>query len=289
MTRLKRNDMSAEFLKKEEIEFFRENGFLILPGFYAQKDIEQIQAGIYGIIGLVIDKYELKIKRESFSTESFDSGFQDLIRVNRKYGAEVYDAVKQIPAFIRLAADERHEKILCALRKSDLAGIAAGGYGIRIDNPFEEQFRATWHQEYPAQLRSPDGLVYWSSLVPISPEMGAVKVCPGSQHQGCIPVHTTDPANPGKNGAYSLILENELELIQKYPQIELSAGPGDLAIMDFMLIHASGYNRGTRSRWSMQIRYFNFNNPTGVSIGWKGSFSAGQDFCEIHPELCIDK
>jgi len=53
-------------------------------------------------------------------------------------------------------------------------------------------------------------------------------------------------------------------------------------------LHASGHNRSLRSRWSMQLRYFNFNDPTGRSYGWKGSYAAGVDFRQIHPELCVD-
>ncbi len=280
--------MINDVLTQEQIDEFKENGVLVIPSFYDLEDIERIQLSIYKIIGLIIGKYNLFITRESFSSATFDSGYKQLIAANRGYGAEVYDAVKQIPAFIRLVADVRHETLLCQLRNTSLAGIAAGGYGIRIDNPFEEKFRAPWHQEYPAQLRSPDGLVLWSSLVPVSSELGPVELCLGSHKLGAIPVHTADPNNPHKTGAYSLILDREQELVAKFPHIAPNTVPGDLLILDFMVLHASGSNQGERSRWSMQMRYFNFENPTGIKIGWKGSYAAGQDFRKIHPELCVD-
>jgi len=280
--------MVDEILTQEQVDEFNDNGVLVLPSFYEHEDIERIQYAIYMIVGFVIEKYNLGIVRESFSPDVFDSGYMELIAENRAYGSEVYDAVKQIPAFFRLVADVRHEAILSQLRKTSMAGIAAGGYGIRIDNPFEEKYRATWHQEYPAQLRSPDGLVFWSPLVKVLPELGPVEFCLGSHKLGAIPVHTNDPNSPEKNGAYSLVLDKEQELIAKFPQVAPCTNPGDLVILDFMVLHASGFNQSDRPRWSMQMRYFNFKNPTGIKIGWMGSYAAGQDFREIHPELCVD-
>ena len=58
--------------------------------------------------------------------------------------------------------------------------------------------------------------------------------------------------------------------------------------MDFLVLHASGENVSERARWSMQFRYFNFDEPTGLRHGWKGAYAAGVDFRSVHPELCAD-
>jgi hypothetical protein len=52
-----------------------------------------------------------------------------------------------------------------------------------------------------------------------------------------------------------------------------------------LTIHRSGVNRSTRSRWTMQMRYFNFLEPTGRRIGWAGSFASGVDPCRVDPSL----
>lgn len=279
--------MSQPLLSESQRRAFERNGVLVIPGFYdIEKDILPIQRSIYDIIGLVLDKYRVAVERAPFSAETFDSGFQALIATNRAYGSEVYDAVKQIPAFVRLVAHPGHDLLLRELRGTEsIPGVAAGGYGIRIDNPGEDRFRAHWHQEYPAQLRSLDGLVYWSPLLAVSEEMGPVRFCLGSHHLGPIPV--TSQNEGGRSAAYALVLHQEAERIAPFGQIAPLTRPGDLVVVDFLVLHASGYNRAQRSRWSMQLRYFNFSEPTGRAHGWKGSYAAGVDFRTVHPELFI--
>ena len=100
-------------------------------------------------------------------------------------------------------------------------------------------------------------------------------------------MRAADPDRSGRTGAYSLLLHDEARIIGKYVQIAPLTAPTDLVVIDFLVLHASGHNRGNRSRWTMQFRYFNFADPVGRAHAWKGSFAAGVDFRTIHPELCI--
>ncbi len=281
--------MSTTLLSADQRQQFHANGLLIVRNFYdAQQDIEPIQRAIHDVIGQVMLRHGVADTRPAFTPEAFDAGYVDLIRQNRAWGAEIYDAVKQLPSFVRLVAHPKHEQLMRELRPGSVPGIAGGGYGIRIDNPNEDRFRAQWHQEYPAQLRSLDGLVYWSPLVAVTQAMGPVQFCPGSHVEGALPVVTGHPDDPSRKGAYAIMLKDEAALVTRYEKIAPLLNPGDIVIVDFLLVHASGHNRGDRSRWSMQLRYFNFANETGRSYGWKGSFANGQDFRSIHPELCAD-
>lgn len=281
--------MAADMLTAEQVGAFARDGVVVVRGFYdTRREIEPIQRAVYQIIGLVAAKHGIAIGRRPYAPDAFDDGFNQLIARDRSIGGEVYDAVKQIPAFVRLVACEKNEAVLRQLRASDLPGVAAGGYGIRIDNPNEERYRAPWHQEYPAQLRSLDGVVFWSPLVPMTAALGPVEICLGSHKVGPVRVHGRDPRNPEKTGAYALILENEANLISRYARAAPLTMPGDVVLIDFLTLHQSGLNAGNRSRWSMQFRLFNFREPTGIRIGWKGSYAAGVDFRSIHPELMAD-
>ncbi len=225
---------------------------------------------------------------DAFRADAFDDGYAAFIAKNRALGAVVYDAAKQVASFTRWVNHPLHEALVQQLRNSRSVGLAAGGFGIRIDNPNEERFRADWHQEYPAQLRSLDGINFWSPLVNVTQDMGPVQFCRGSHKAGLLPVLTRDPDHPEKTGAYGLVLKDREKIVAGHTVDAPLSRPGDLVILDFLTLHQSGYNRSARARWSMQARFFNFEEATGQRIGWKGSFAAGLDFTKVHPELVAD-
>ena len=98
-----------------------------------------------------MQRHSVSISRDPFEGDNFDSGYLELIAINRDFGGEVYDLVKQIPSFLRLIASTKSEQLFCHLRNTDAPGIGAASYGIRIDNPFEDKFRSHWHQEFISQ------------------------------------------------------------------------------------------------------------------------------------------
>ena len=275
-------------LTTQQIEEFKDKGFLVIKSFYNREEIEAIQLGIWKIIGLIILKYNLTIKQEDFTSETFDSGFNEIIAKNRSLGGEIYDAIKQIPAFMRLVCCIKNEEIVTQIRQSALVGIGKGSYGIRIDNPNEEKFRAPWHQDYLAQFGSIDGIVLWSPLIKLNESMGPVKFCVGSHKDGVVPVYTNEKKESGKTGAYALTLDSEQERINRYPLFAPLTEPTDLVLIDFLTIHASGYNISNRSRWSMQFRYFNFYNQSGIDLGWRGGYGSGLTLRDILPEYVLD-
>ncbi len=278
----------ATLLSAQQRDEFFARGFVRLRGFYdLGREIEPIQRDIHAIIEILLGKYGLP-SAGAFEAAQFDAGYAALLASDRVRAGEVYDAVKHIPALLRLVATERHERLFRELRGTDLPGVASGGFGIRIDNPVEERFRADWHQEYPTQLRSVDGITLWTSLVPVTEDMGPVRFCPGSHRLGMMRVHTRDPANPEKTGAYGVILENRDEVVGRFAQEAPLVEPGDLILIDYAVLHASGHNRSSRSRWTLQMRWFNFRNPVGIRTNWRGGVVDGSLLASLHPELLAD-
>ena len=270
-------------LGKPEIEAFSESGFLLIRDYF---DVEREISPILNGIRLIIEALSVKYGYEqtyNCATDAMVEGYTKLIRRNRTWGGEVYDAVKQIPEFISLVASPANSETFKKLRGGSIPGIAAGGYGIRIDNPGEERFRAPWHQEFPAQLRSVDGVVFWSPLISVTEEMGPVQIASGSHKEGPIPVFEEKLST--RTGAYSLKIENEKERLKKFEIVAPTTNPGDLVLMDFLTLHRSGQNFADRPRWSMQFRYFNFRDPVGIDISWSGSYAEGKKFEDIVPSL----
>jgi len=275
-------------MKTQLAERFFEDGYYLSRAFYDyESEIKPIQSAIRDIIALVAAKYEIDAPA-STPEEAMTRGYSAIIGADRKFGGEIYDAVKQIPEFMQLVVAPKNIELFKDFRPHAKPGIAAGGYGIRIDNPGEEKFRAPWHQEFPAQLRSLDGVVFWAPLLPVHSDTGPVEICPGSHKEGPIAVYEDDQG-VGKTGAYALRLDREDELLKKYERIAPLTNPGDLLNMDFLTLHASGQNVSRAPRWSMQWRVFNFADPVGVKLGWRGSFAAGVRYQDIVPELAANR
>ena len=281
--------MNIKLLSHQQETEFHRNGFLVIRQFHSVEDeIRPIQRAIYEIIGLMIQRHQLSIARQPFSYDNFDSGYAELIAIDRNYGGEVYDVVKQIPAFLRLISCSRSERIFSELRGTDLAGIGAASYGIRIDNPLEEKFLSQWHQEFIFQPQSLDGLVFWTPLIPIAPEIGPVVICQKS-HKNGLCTYSKGKSYAQKQGAYKIGIVNDEKVAARYKQVAPLTNPGDLIIMDFLTIHQSGANVSNRSRWSIQSRFFNFREPTGIRIGWKASVTIGTDIETIFTEKFIQE
>jgi hypothetical protein len=272
----------------EALQTYERDGFAIIKGFYdIEREIRPIQEGIRTIVELVAGRHGLKVAC-STPEEAMTKGQMQLIAADRRFGGEVYDAVKQIPGLMALVSNPRNMQVFKQLRPGAVPGVAGGGYGIRIDYPGEEKFRSPWHQDYLSHFRSLDGIVYWSPLLPVTPEMGPVILCPGSHAEGAVPVYKDD-RGVGRSGAYALIMDREGERLAKYDQVAPLSEPGDLILIDYLTLHASGANVSTNPRWSMQWRIFNFVDPTGIRIGWRGGLVVGTDFSQFLPELLIDK
>ena len=56
--------------------------------------------------------------------------------------------------------------------------------------------------------------------------------------------------------------------------------PGDVIILDSRTIHQSGWNRSTKLRVTMQVRYFGFNNEQAIKDGWPSKPSKYFDYNE---------
>ena len=282
-------DPGGLLLSDEQRAAFARDGYLVLRNFYdVAVDLAPIWQRIFEIIGIVADDHDIALGRRPFDHAAFDAGYLTLKTADRALASIVYDAVKQVASFVRLVADPRHEVLFRQLRGTDLVGIAGGGSGIRIDNPDEDQYRAWWHQEYPAQFRSVDGIVFWSPLRSLTPALGPVEILVGSHREGVRPV-VREGEDAGRSGAYTLRLEGEHELLDRYRSVAPLAEPGDLVLIDFLTVHRSGRNRASVPRWTMQLRYFNFADPVGRSIGWAGSFAAGNRIADVHPDLEVSK
>jgi hypothetical protein len=267
---------------KEEAAFFAEHGYLYVEGFYdVATEVDPIRRDIFRLIGAVSEQKNILLGPRHYSNESFDDGLPRLLAEDRRAVGIIYDATKKLPNYVRTACLEKHDRYCRAILKTDFVGFANRGYGLRMDNPSEDEYSTQAHQDYVSQLCSQNAVVTWSPLRHVTPELGPMAIYPGSHKPGVFPILKE------KEGSRGLVIANLSEIQRAYTAETPEVSVGDCLFLHFLTLHESGRNRSKNNRWAMLSRYFDFNDPTGKAIDWKGGLQEGHSFEAVHPELSV--
>jgi len=277
-------------IDEHHVEHYQKHGYLLLKQYYDRTMLLDLCYEIHKIICFFLQKNNIdhrKMKRDEMDFNHFDDHLNELAKHKRSEVGLIYDLVKQIPQFIHLSSSKQNSELYQALIKSDSVAWTAQGNGIRIDLPQEEAFLYSWHQDFPYQLRSMDGGVFWSPLCSVTSENGALSIAEGSHQQGVCKLYY-DELHQASKRSYKLKIRNVDEIIKTYQTKRVCMDPGDLLVFDFKLLHQSGLNVSAKARWSMQFRYFNILDDFGVATHWQGGYESGRPIEMTMPELFED-
>jgi Phytanoyl-CoA dioxygenase (PhyH) len=269
---------------REEARFFAEHGYLYVTQFYdVEREVEPIRKDIFNLINLITDSHGVPLQRPHYSETEFDHGLQYLTQHHRPLVGILYDAVKKLPNYLRLACNAKHDDYCRVLLETSFLGFANRGYGIRMDHPCEDAYSTQLHQDYVSQLSGQNAVVTWSPLRDVTPELGPLIVYPGSHRAGVFPVLKIG------EGSRGLVIADEDKVAASYRGFAPEVQVGDCLMLHFLTLHASGKNQSDKTRWSMLSRYFDFNDATGAAINWTGGLQEGNSFEKIHPELMVSR
>lgn len=274
-------------LSEEERASFRRDGFVVKRGLLPERDVlEALQAIDHLLCSRSPDLTPSAPQR--VMTEIHDKIRRVAARDRAELG-RVYDAARKVLPFWRMLGASAVAEAVAELLGTPYVGVAFRGAGIRFDLPFEDRFRSEWHQEYHSQISSPRGLVAWFSLSPVDMAMGPVQIAAGSQREGILPVRALDPMNQRRDYTQTFLIDRAEQIADGYPSVSTETAPGDVVLLDFLLLHRSGWNRSPagHSRITCQVRYFDMTEEVGVRHGWVGGWQDGGDFTKLHPEKVI--
>ena len=258
---------------------FERDGYLVARGLLPSKLVDDAIDGV---------RKMLAARFPALSRD--DSLHENLVaaaRLDRKSLGVVYDGIRKLGSFWRLVGAPEVQTAAEQLLRSSALGVAFRSSGIRLDMPDEDRWRSDWHQEYPAQLVSPAGVVAWIPLVGVDQAMGPVRIARGSHREGLLSLVCGDPLNLSKNYTTAMHIPDAEAIAERYPEDAPSTLPGDVVFIDFLTLHASGYNRSPRTRIACQARYVDLCHPEAVARGWIGGMHEGHDFRDIHPDKVI--
>jgi len=243
-------------VKPEELEHYRRHGFVVLPGFFEQSELEVWLARLAALIRGDVPKADGMLM------------MRDVMIVK---GATVpgspEEAIAKIQDFDRdpvLRTYTDHPRLLAEVSQVTGEHIVSI-HNMLINKPPGVDGRHPLHQDllyFP--FRPADRIVAtWTALEPVNRNNGCLAVIPGS-HRGELLPHENpdwDFLNVGYFGAAGVGAHPD--------RVHLEMQPGDTVFFHPLILHGSGRNRSDGFRRAISSHYAGADcvYPPGVDTG----------------------
>ncbi len=208
----------------------------------------------------------------------FDDGFIELVNHARLEQDVIFRACLRLLPMKILAVDPRILEVTRSLIPSDLL-MSSNFMPIKSDLPHSYSGVFPWHQDYPPQMDSSDGLIFWCPIQSVAADM-TLLLAPGSHSLGLLPCKWV-----GDKPGYSYYELASPEISNRFPVVAVPVEKGDVVVCSTMCLHASQVNRGPYTRWTPIFRFGNFKDDLAVKKNWPGSLYEGYSFAKICPEM----
>lgn len=254
--------------------FLKKNGYIVIKNFYKPTQVNKINNILKNHFNWIKIKYpEYNKKKYTFDNPQNES----LIKL-------FYDTIKMHPCTLELLSFAKTLNLVKKIYGLKYFGFLRNGYGFRLDYPQRSKFLTQLHQDYHANLGSPDGLVFYTPLTDVlNIASGPVVVFPKSHLEGIRKIKI----NKSYDVSTGYIIEKAEDEMLKFKATNLFIKSGDLAIFDFRLLHKSSFNKSSKVRISFISRFFLFDNKISIKNKFAGGLQEGNNFEKIHPELVV--
>jgi len=258
---------------------YQQYGCFLAKNLLPAKAITAVQADIQKLIQLRAKAHNLT---HLITGDRFDDGFMGMNQQDREHGAIIYRACDRLLSVHKLSVHAEITRIAQHLIQTDTL-ISSTVKGVRIDHPHENKYLFDWHQDYPYIMDSLDALVFWVPLQTVSEHNGWLTIAPGSNQLGILPLTVAASGNADNNKSGFMHIANPSP-VNNYPHIPIPAEPGDVLVFNTLLLHRSGQNQSDHARWTVQVRFGNFEHPVALNKNWPGTLRDGLPFEHHHPE-----
>ena len=238
-------------LTSNQIESFHQNGFLLLDNFFDQKELNDFRDAVTKIIRVNLLKASKddhpEINTSDLVGKELHEGITALEKVDHGFIADVYDTISFIPQFLRITSKVEISQCINQLTDRDLnSPTYIDQSRCRIDQPFDPYNRMVpWHQEVVYYVPGSDFVQTWAPLIIDATIVnGTIQICPASHNE-----IAKQSYHEGEGDDYRYIVDEDV--IKKYNPISLEMKLGQLLIFDSKLIHRSGKNESSQTRYSL--------------------------------------
>ncbi len=243
-------------LTEEQKNYFDSNGYLIIKNYFTQKELDDFKEMFRHLIQTALIRCSLidpEIKPDLYAGREFDEGLIKLESIDHNFISNIYDTIPYTSEFLRIVSKDSTVVYVNQLSNNNIkTPLFATFNRCRIDLPKDDRRNTRWHQEVFYSIPKSEFLQTWAPLIrDTTIENGSIEVCPKS-HKGGIAnqFYDSTPNNPTP----FTIKEKEIE---KYNILCTEMKLGDFMIFDSKLIHRSGINSSSKTRFSLVGMYHN--------------------------------
>ncbi len=241
-----------------DIDRYRRDGFLHLPGFFDRQMIEEIrrEAKQVFLMQLRRDVAAGRIALEP-SEEDFERMLFEYFRRDMAGFANCGKQIQHLISLHRLSLEERIRGTLVqlGLEFPNICTRPVLFFNSRHLATKEIYWRVFAHQDWRSMQGSLNSVVVWLPLCDIRRELGALEIVPGSHRLGLITSEVVE-----RFGKVDGIDEQAFEPVE--------VRQGDALFFSAFLVHRSGTNSTESIRWSCHFRYNDLAEPTFVERGY---------------------
>ncbi|HEY5106301.1 MAG TPA: phytanoyl-CoA dioxygenase family protein [Caulobacteraceae bacterium] len=194
--------------------------------------------------------------------DGLDTAWNHFKDIDRAKGGLLYNAAKLLPQIHQLAIAPG---VLSALRDNGVAEPSLVDVNFRIDSYGEEKFLFDWHQDYWFSVCSPNAMVFWIPLMPVTTETGGVELISNRDTGGRI--FRTAGSEVYRSYADAVRLD---EPVPDAPRHTFRLERGDVLMFRFNVLHRSLPVLGeAHSRWTLQARFADLADPAFFANHYK--------------------
>ncbi len=236
---------------------YRENGYLLLKGFFDAREIDEVREEAKGIFTLQMERLGI-VGSGDIGEEEFERGMFDLFEKDVATFANCGKQAQHLISLHKLSLDER---IVSQLEDLGLEFPNVSTRPVMYFNherlaKKEVYWKLSAHQDWRSMQGSLDSVVVWIPLVDVDESLGALEIIPGSHKWGLLEAEMAD--------GYGQLGE-EIEASEMLP---VEVEKGDALFFSSFLAHQSGTNVTEHIRWSCHFRYNNLREASFVERGY---------------------
>ena len=263
-------------LTPQQVRFFHEEGYLIVPDVFAPQDLEPLRAELHKEINRKARELQAAGKLTNLHAElDFDRQLAAIYRDSNENGDQIIRSLEGLRGggfhAPEMFAVISHRQLL--QRVGELLGseeiVASSVYRIRPKLPNLGRGVVPWHQDSGYMAEHCDRhliITCWVPLVNATVENGCMQILPRT-HEGKVVTHHT-----GGNAGF-LVIKDENLPDDPRKSITAACPRGGVVFMTNRTPHCSTPNSADHIRWSIDLRYQSAEVPSNVGL-WPKSLDA---------------